>query len=65
MVKLHSSDGNERDRLKRSIMSNPESFDVCITTYEMVKSPNLSHALARMCWRYIVLDEGHVIKVRR
>ena len=34
-----------------------------VTTYEMAKSPNMTSLLAhRTYWRYIVLDEGHVIK---
>jgi SNF2 family DNA or RNA helicase len=39
------------------------AYDVVVTTYEMVKSPSMATTLAhRMHWRYMVLDEGHVIK---
>ena len=61
-VKLHSSDAEERTRLLQSIQSLDE-YDVVVTTYEMAKSPNVTNILAnRSWWRYLVVDEGHVLK---
>lgn len=63
VVKLHSSDAFERERLKASILNDANLFDVVVTTYEMAKSPNMQSVLAhRRWWRYLVIDEGHVIK---
>jgi SWI/SNF-related matrix-associated actin-dependent regulator of chromatin subfamily A member 5 len=67
VIKLHSSDVKERERLKETLKKrNPDgsaAFDVVVTTYEMVKSPNMHATLGgRTHWRYLVLDEGHVIK---
>ena len=65
VVKLHSSDGNERERLKSELLNKAgsDAFDVVVTTYEMAKSPNMKNVLkSRTHWRYVVLDEGHVIK---
>ena len=64
---VHSSDTAERERLKADILrkvADPfEPIDVVVTTYEMAKAPNMTALLAhRTYWRYIVLDEGHVIK---
>ena len=34
-----------------------------VTTYEMAKSPNVTGVLAyRTWWRYLVVDEGHILK---
>jgi hypothetical protein len=45
------------------ILANPSSFDVAVTTYDMIKSKDLGHSLKRTIhWRYLVLDEGHKIK---
>ncbi|EFN54637.1 hypothetical protein CHLNCDRAFT_9749, partial [Chlorella variabilis] len=63
VVRVHSSDAEERQRLKREVLSRPSSFDVAVTTYDMVKSKDWNAILARMLrWRYLVLDEGHRIK---
>ena len=62
VVKLHSSDANERELLKRRINEAVESIDVVVTTYEMAKSPNMQSAFSKLWWRYLVLDEGHIIK---
>ena len=61
-VKLHSSDLAERERLKRSLR-DPNRYDLVVTTYEMAKSPTMASCLAGgTWWRYVVLDEGHVLK---
>jgi len=62
VVKLHSSDMAERERLKDRVMNDFTSFDVVVTTYEMAKSANMSAIVRRLWWRYIILDEGHVVK---
>jgi len=62
-VKLHSSDPAERERLKDVVLNQIGSYDVVVTTYEMVKSPLLRTALVqKVHWRMLVLDEGHIIK---
>lgn len=39
------------------------TYDVVITTYEMVKAQSMKHILVNsIYWRYVVLDEGHVIR---
>ena len=65
VVKLHSADPAERERLKQSLKSHGKcadggagDFDVVVTTYEMAKSPAMASTLAhRTYWRYLVLDE--------
>ena len=61
-VKLHSADAAERERLK-SKLRDVDSYDLVVTTFEMAKSPGMQSTLAStMWWRYVVLDEGHIIK---
>jgi SNF2 family DNA or RNA helicase len=63
IVRLHSADMEERERLKRQVINDVSSFDVVITTYEMAKAKNMQHALCNgIWWRYVILDEGHKIK---
>jgi len=62
-VKLHSGDPEERKRLIQALSASPDNFDVVVTTYEMAKSPQVTNALSsRTWWRYLVVDEGHIIK---
>ena len=62
-IKLHSSDPDERKRLMGAVTSQTGDLDVVVTTYEMAKSPNVhSQLAARSWWRYLIIDEGHVIK---
>ena len=62
-VKLHSSDAEERKRLIASLSEGSTEYDVVVTTYEMAKSPNVTGVLAyRTWWRYLVVDEGHILK---
>lgn len=64
VLKLHSSDPNERDRVRKFVLPQlHEQYDVVVTTYEMVKNPKLRHALVTsIYWRYVILDEGHLIR---
>eukprot|EP00878_Enallax_costatus_P003452 GHUV01003663.1.p1 GENE.GHUV01003663.1~~GHUV01003663.1.p1 ORF type:complete len:1042 (+),score=456.73 GHUV01003663.1:458-3583(+) len=56
-IKFH---GNQEDREGLKAAMAPGSFDVCITSYEMViKEKN---HFKRFHWRYIIIDEAHRIK---
>ena len=59
--KCHSSDNDERERMRKNVLPGME-YDAVVTTYEMVKSPAFHNALARIHWRYLVVDEGHILK---
>ena len=61
-VKLHSSDQEERKRLMQTLAHQTGDVDVVVTTYEMAKSPETARTLSLSWWRYLVIDEGHVIK---
>lgn len=50
--------GNARERTK--LASKLQSFDVVITSYEVVRNDIAS--LANVAWHYCILDEGHIIK---
>ncbi|GAX72787.1 hypothetical protein CEUSTIGMA_g243.t1 [Chlamydomonas eustigma] len=63
VVRLHVNDEGERARLRKEVLGNPSSFDVAVTTYDMVKSQHFGEALkTSIFWRYLVLDEGHKVK---
>jgi SWI/SNF-related matrix-associated actin-dependent regulator of chromatin subfamily A member 5 len=63
VVKLHSSSREERDRRKKEVLNNFRDFDVVVTTYEMIVSPNMKNVLtSKIWWRCVVIDEGHKIK---
>ena len=63
VVQVHSADEKERERLRKHVLADVSSYDVAITTYEMAKSPAMQSALvSRTYWRYVILDEGHIIK---
>lgn len=64
VLKLHSSDPDEKERLRKEILPQlHEKYDVVITTYEMIKNPKLRYSLvSSIFWRYVVLDEGHLIR---
>lgn len=53
---LYTGNARERNRL----VSKLKSFDVVITSYEVVRNDIAS--LEEMNWLYCILDEGHVIK---
>ncbi|KAL4421455.1 hypothetical protein ABPG75_010746 [Micractinium tetrahymenae] len=63
VVRLHTTDAGERARIKREVLSQPGTFDVAVTTYDMCRSKEWGPVLSRLLrWRYLVLDEGHRIK---
>lgn len=37
VVRLHTTDAGERARLKREVLSQPDTFDVAVTTYDMCR----------------------------
>ncbi len=64
VIKLHSSDREERERLKRVILGSVNAaYDVVVTTYDMAKAKNMQHMLVSgVHWRTVVLDEGHIVR---
>lgn len=45
------------------VLAHPSSFDVAVTTYDMINSKDFGGALkSTITWRYLILDEGHKIK---
>ena len=63
VLRLHSSDVGEREKLRKRVVDDCGSYDVVVTTYEMAKNASLRTALVqKVVWRVLVLDEGHVVK---
>ncbi|KAH9255375.1 hypothetical protein BASA81_006494 [Batrachochytrium salamandrivorans] len=63
VIKLHSSNKEERDKRRKEVMNQFRDFDVVITTYEMIMSTNMKNTLtSKIWWRCVVIDEGHKIK---
>ncbi|MEW5298327.1 MAG: hypothetical protein WDW36_001466 [Sanguina aurantia] len=63
VVRLHCNDVDERQRLRKEVLANPDSFDVAVTTYDMIHSAHFGDALKHsIVWRYVVLDEAHKVK---
>lgn len=61
LLRLHTNSSVDRsDQVQK--LGRIDQYDVCITTYEMVKMTGTANALKRVHWRSIVLDEGHRIK---
>ena len=59
--KLLTYFGTQKERKeKRKGWSKPNSFHVCITTYTLVIQD--AAAFKRKKWRYLILDEAHMIK---
>eukprot|EP01018_Ginkgo_biloba_P038739 Gb_04358 [translate_table: standard] len=53
--------GSAKERkVKRQGWSKPNSFHVCITTYRLVIQD--AKAFKRKKWKYLILDEAHLIK---
>mmetsp|Transcript_20123 Transcript_20123/g.59983 ORF Transcript_20123/g.59983 Transcript_20123/m.59983 type:complete len:858 (-) Transcript_20123:45-2618(-) len=53
-------DKHERARCIREDLRDPESFDVCVTSYEGVLKEK--GALCKINWSYLLIDEAHRIK---
>ena len=47
-------------RCIREDLRDPESFDVCVTSYEGVLKEK--GALCKINWSYLLIDEAHRIK---
>ena len=60
--RFHSSDEKEREAQKYAMLHDVLSYDVVVTTYEMVKNPALHNLISKTYFNLCVLDEGHVIK---
>ena len=53
--------GNSRERkAKRKGWSNPNAFNVCISSYQIVLADQ--HVFKRRRWHFMILDEAHHIK---
>jgi hypothetical protein len=50
VIKLHSSSREERERVKRDVLNDFHSYDVIVTTYEMVTSSNMKAVLTSKLW---------------
>ena len=61
-LRLHSPNSEEQERQRLEVAQNGTSYDIIITTYEMVKVPPLMSIWRRLHFRLCVLDEGHKIK---
>mmetsp|Transcript_28437 Transcript_28437/g.88000 ORF Transcript_28437/g.88000 Transcript_28437/m.88000 type:complete len:1159 (-) Transcript_28437:112-3588(-) len=53
-------DKHERARVLREELRDPNSFDVCVTSYEGVLKEKAG--LCKINWRYLLIDEAHRIK---
>ena len=63
VVRLHSTDEAERQRLRKDVVMNVSSYDVAVTTYEMACNPTFNQTLSqKVFWRTMILDEGHKVK---
>jgi hypothetical protein len=52
-VRLHVNDEEERKRLRKEVLADPRSFDVAVTTYDMVHSAHFGDALrTNIVWRW-------------
>lgn len=62
MLRLHSSNAEDQAQQRKQLAEGADKFDVVVTTYEMVKIPQLMHMWTRIHFRIVCLDEGHKIK---
>lgn len=62
VMRLHSSNSTQRDKIRQELMDSVVDYDVVLTTYDMVKAPHLSNFFQRLHFHYMVLDEGHKVK---
>ena len=59
--KLLTYFGTAKERkLKRQGWSKPNSFHVCVTTYRLITQD--ARVFRRKKWKYLILDEAHMIK---
>ncbi|KAK9784646.1 hypothetical protein WJX73_007480 [Symbiochloris irregularis] len=62
-VRVHVSGTEQKRELRKSLLSDLSTFDVAVTTYDMMKAQDLERALGgTIVWRVVVLDEGHKLK---
>ena len=64
VVRLHSTDEAERQRLRKEVVLNVADYDIAVTTYEMACNPRSTWRLCaqKVYWRTMILDEGHKVK---
>jgi hypothetical protein len=77
VMRLHATESGERERLKTKLLAGVHAasaeaagqgdgegaIDVVVTTYDMLKAAGFTRTLtSRVRWRYVVFDEGHVLK---
>jgi hypothetical protein len=59
--KLLTYFGSAKERkIKRAGWSKPNAFHVCITTYRLITQD--AKVFRRKKWKYLILDEAHMIK---
>jgi len=63
VVRVHSSDKKERERMRKMMTNDVNAFDVILTTYDYLTAKDMkSTLLSRIHWRVLVFDEGHRLK---
>ena len=62
VVRLHSTDEAERQRLRKEVVLNVADYDIAVTTYEMACNPFNDAVRKKVYWRTMILDEGHKVK---
>ena len=63
VMRLHASE-TERDEILSTLNKDFIKYDAIVTTYEMTKAKGVGYFFSRAHFRYVVLDEGHIIKNR-
>jgi len=63
--RLHASGEKERQDQRQTMMKDILSYDIIVTTYEMVKSSEVQSIIRGLYFNCVILDEGHVIKDSR
>jgi len=61
VMRAHSNHPGEIKRISQT-MKNAKKVQVIVTTYDMIKSPKISHAFSSIVYNSIILDEGHRLK---
>ena len=61
IFRLHCTSSKEMPAVRARLV-DIDGYDVCVTSYEMIKSTNSQRMIAQRVWRTVVLDEGHRIK---